>query len=510
MKKVVSFSLWGSDPKYNIGAINNSFLMKEIYPGWEAWFYCGSSVPEITMKKLENSGAKVIKMEEPGDWTGMFWRFLPAADPDVETMISRDTDSRISIREKLAVDEWIASGKSFHIMRDHPAHGIEMLGGMWGVRNGALKDIKELISGFTKGDFWQVDQNFLKDSVYPRARLDCHVNDEFFEKKPFPSPRKDLEFVGDVFDENDIRHPEHWKALSTIKRTPRILMVQERGRHEKNRNYRESENFRRAFKSLGVECEVWGLGHDNFNIPFEKMQEPYDVIFVMENYDEIGWLPDFSSCKKLKFFWSIDSHCGSVPRHRKFCYDSKIDVLLNSSEQYIQYFEGTAKVGVWFPNAYPDDLIFPDCSINKKYDVGFCGSMIADRPTWIPRLESRYRDKFKKDIFVIGDEMVDAIRSYKIGVNKCIADDINYRTFETLGCGTMLVTNRVPNIEKLFIDGEHLALYNTIEEMIEKIDYYLNNQDEMVRISKKGYDHVKKFHTYFERAKLFLNFIENV
>ena len=31
--------------------------------------------------------------EEPGDWSGMFWRFLDAADEDVEVMISRDTDS---------------------------------------------------------------------------------------------------------------------------------------------------------------------------------------------------------------------------------------------------------------------------------------------------------------------------------------------------------------------------------------------------------------------------------
>ena len=49
-------------------------------------------------------------------------------------MIVRDTDSRLGIREKLAVDEWLDSGKKLHIMRDHPYHRVPMLGGMWGCR----------------------------------------------------------------------------------------------------------------------------------------------------------------------------------------------------------------------------------------------------------------------------------------------------------------------------------------------------------------------------------------
>ena len=40
----------------------------------------------------------------------------------VHTLLSRDTDSRIIPREKEAVNEWLASDRVFHIMRDHPAH----------------------------------------------------------------------------------------------------------------------------------------------------------------------------------------------------------------------------------------------------------------------------------------------------------------------------------------------------------------------------------------------------
>ena len=41
-------------------------------------------------------------------------------------MLSRDCDSRLNKREKLAVDELLKSDKNFHIMRDHPWHNTEM------------------------------------------------------------------------------------------------------------------------------------------------------------------------------------------------------------------------------------------------------------------------------------------------------------------------------------------------------------------------------------------------
>jgi hypothetical protein len=213
MKKVISFSLWGDNPKYTIGAIRNAELTSIIYPGWISRFYCGESVPTDIIKTLISlPNTEVVMMGVDGDWTGMFWRFYACEDSEI--MLSRDTDSRLSLREKLAVDEWISSDKDFHIMRDHPYHNTEILGGMWGVRNGLLKNIKELINDYTKGDFWQVDQNFLREKIYPLVINNSFTHDSYLNyntnSKPFPSKRINREFVGDVFDENENRHPEYY------------------------------------------------------------------------------------------------------------------------------------------------------------------------------------------------------------------------------------------------------------------------------------------------------------
>jgi hypothetical protein len=216
MKKIISFSLWGDNQKYTIGAIENAEQSKTIYPDWICRFYCGKSVPlDITEKLKSYNNVEVIEMDEDGDWNGMFWRFYACEDADV--MISRDTDSRLSVREKLAVDEWLNSEKDFHIMRDHPYHNVLILGGMWGARNGILKNIISIINQYNKGNFWQVDQNFLREKIYPIIKDNSFIHDEFMKfenwSKSFPSERKNKEFVGDVFDSNNVRHPEYYKYL---------------------------------------------------------------------------------------------------------------------------------------------------------------------------------------------------------------------------------------------------------------------------------------------------------
>ena len=44
-KRVVSYGLYGTNPKYTTGAIRNAELVKIYFPGWVARFYVDNSVP---------------------------------------------------------------------------------------------------------------------------------------------------------------------------------------------------------------------------------------------------------------------------------------------------------------------------------------------------------------------------------------------------------------------------------------------------------------------------------
>jgi protein O-GlcNAc transferase len=213
--KLITFSLWGQDPKYLVGALRNAELATTIYPDWVCRYYVGQSVPTPILYQLEDmANVQIFRRPEFGDWKGMYWRFEAAAEQDVEAMISRDTDSRLNMREKAAVEAWLASDKGFHIMRDHPHHGYPVLGGMWGAKKGVIPQMKSLIEGFSQEDAYGTDYKFFAEAVLPT--LDPAVimtHDEFFGGADFPTPRVGLEFVGEVFDENDNNVPEHTRAL---------------------------------------------------------------------------------------------------------------------------------------------------------------------------------------------------------------------------------------------------------------------------------------------------------
>lgn len=283
----------------------------------------------------------------------------------------------------------------------------------------------------------------------------------------------------------------------------KILIIQENGRHEKNRIFRECFCLQRNLIKNGAETICWGLNHENFSQNFNELEKWCDVIFILENYTS-QWLPfqDISKSKKIKFFWSIDSHCV-LENHIEVCKKFKINILLNSTEEFIPFFKNVSDKQYWFPNAYDDSIIYPK-NIEKKYNVGFCGN-INNRITWVEHLS---KFNLKKDIFVIGDDMVNAINSYKIHFNRNISNDINYRTFETTGCNTLLFTNYTRNIDKLFDLEKDIIIYNNFDDLDEKINFYLSNNKKREEVSVSGYMKSKNHHTYYQRTKEIIKIIK--
>jgi hypothetical protein len=171
--------------------------------------YYDESVPKETLIQLKKLNVTTFDMSYSNLY-GMFWRFLATDILDSEYVIFRDTDSRISEREKYAVIEWIDSGKTIHVMRDHPYHycpagsvPLSILGGMWGIKGNKinmLNEIKNFNLSFDKT--YGNDQSFLK-IIHDKFINDKCTHDDLFEKKPFPSERKSGEFVGCRIDEYD-------------------------------------------------------------------------------------------------------------------------------------------------------------------------------------------------------------------------------------------------------------------------------------------------------------------
>eukprot|EP01083_Nonionella_stella_P015655 43813_1 len=201
-KNIVSYSLYGSNPRYTDGTANAQ-KMKLIYQEWTMRVYHDNTVPSDIIRKLHNEGVELVNMTSSTLKNPMVWRFLVASDRTVGRYLMRDIDSRVSLREKAAVDDWIESGKEFHIMRDNPFHTMTMLGGLWGGTRDAFPQMAEILYRYQLDGSYNNDQLFLNDLVWPIAKHSALQHDSFtcekFGGKPFPTARVGTEYVGSVF-----------------------------------------------------------------------------------------------------------------------------------------------------------------------------------------------------------------------------------------------------------------------------------------------------------------------
>ena len=218
--KVITFSLWGDIDTYNIGAIRNAEDAAVFFPSFECWFYVHkNSVPSCTINTLlQKKNVRVIFKD--GDLKDpyikpMTWRFEAIDDPSVIVMMSRDTDSRFLLREQFAVEDWLDSGKVFHIMRDHPHHQFKILGGMFGTKKINEINWTQHLSKISKSEDRNYDQDFLANIIYPRIINDALIHTNFAkydgeEVIPFPIEYDwEFRFVGEYIYADDSRSDLH-------------------------------------------------------------------------------------------------------------------------------------------------------------------------------------------------------------------------------------------------------------------------------------------------------------
>lgn len=285
----------------------------------------------------------------------------------------------------------------------------------------------------------------------------------------------------------------------------KILIIQERGRHDANRHFRESCCLKRSFDKLGHDCTIWGAGHDNFQTPPDF--NSFDLIVNLENYGD-EWIPDLSlTTKPFKVIWCIDAHVrGTAPYEAMFS-RGRYHILAHATNDYVRESHHR-----WLPNCSDATLLRPLPEVSKDHRIGFCGNHVtAQRKQAVDMLSQLFR--LRQDIFVIGEAMVQAINSYHIHFNMNIANDINYRSFETLACQTVLLTNRSPQYDQLgFVDGENCFMYDDQRDMIMKATQLMSMLSQpsspLGQVAARGRDLFLSRHTYDHRANQIISMIQ--
>lgn len=211
-RKVIAMSLYGDNPRYTFGGLDNAVLAKRDWPGWTLRFYVGDGVPPEMLALYRTLGVELVHMTgNQRGIAGMFWRFFAVEDRTITRVLVRDIDSRLTNRDRAAVAEWIKSGRYFHTMRDNEWHKTVILGGIWGTVGGFINPAvleawrsqdDRAPRAYQKGD----DQAWLATELWPHVRehnlmhASFHCTHYKTAWRPFPTRRTGpTDFVGNVY-----------------------------------------------------------------------------------------------------------------------------------------------------------------------------------------------------------------------------------------------------------------------------------------------------------------------
>jgi hypothetical protein len=172
MVNVFSFCLYGPDnPRYYRGLLENVFLAGTHFPTWKVYVYYAPDVTEAILTHLSACSSVVLVPTHVLGAANMIHRFYAIDEPDVDTMMVRDADSRIHWKDRWAIRGFMASPQVAHTIRDNEQHTAYIMGGLWGLKKSAGISMRTLYANYkedtSRGHRVAHDQNFLADALYP-------------------------------------------------------------------------------------------------------------------------------------------------------------------------------------------------------------------------------------------------------------------------------------------------------------------------------------------------------
>lgn len=105
-------------------------------------------------------------------------------------------------------------------------------------------------------------------------------------------------------------------------------------------------------------------------------------------------------------------------------------------------------------------------------------------------------------------EMPLVFKQSKVNLNisrRGMKGGIPLRAFDIMGSGGFLLSNFQSDFLDLFVPGEDFVYYESKEDMLDKIGYYLSHEDQRQAIAKNGHDKVAAAHTYRHRVREMLS-----
>jgi len=192
---LISYSLYGNQPRYCEMAVLNVMAAKYHLPGFVCRFYVDVTTPTALLTRLEALGAQCIRIDDKTkQMPATFWRFLAMDDAQADCVLVRDVDALIDAKDAWCVQDWQNSGYDFHVIRDDCCHTELIHAGLFGIRSGVVRNIQGHMDHFVQVNGLAAsryaDQLFLRHCIWPKVKNRTLTHDQIYSFGELVHPLK--------------------------------------------------------------------------------------------------------------------------------------------------------------------------------------------------------------------------------------------------------------------------------------------------------------------------------
>lgn len=175
----------------------------------------------------------------------------------------------------------------------------------------------------------------------------------------------------------------------------------------------------------------------------------------------------------------------------------------------------------FLPISFNEPEFNPHGFTDKSHDIVFMGNNYIDRfplsqfrCQMVAYLKNKFHDRFTvygsnwEGAHAIHDWKVEGAvyRQTKIGINLNHYQHSAYtsdRLFRMMACGTFVLTYKIPDIDYLnIVDDHHLVSWSSLDELSDKIRFYLKHDSIRENIAMNGREWVWGKHRWSNRAEI--------
>lgn len=248
------------------------------------------------------------------------------------------------------------------------------------------------------------------------------------------------------------------------------------------------------------------IAHD-FEIPMQfNMEDAPNLLgdFMPDLYlwveSVMGYFPsNLHSLRYPKACYLIDTY-SNFEWHKEWA--KQFDYVFLADLSYVEKFRSLGLNAHWLPLGC-DEKIHHPTGASKKFDISFVGSINPDseRARLLNLLKMQFNLHVERSFL---DEMANTFGQSKIVFNNAVGKtDLNMRFFEAMSCGSLLLSDMANGSGQdiMFSPHKDYALYTSDKNIIEVVDYYLNDHLARESVTQRGQSLVHAAHTYLHRSQ---------